>query len=68
MRVCVQVIHKYYAILYKRLVQKAPQRESCELFYLGQNKDYSPEDSLSDSSEKLLVRDEEEIYIYIWFG
>ena len=28
----------------------------CVKFYLGQNEDYSPEDSISDSSEKLLQR------------
>ena len=32
------------------------QCESCELFYLGQNEDYSPGDSISESSEKLLQR------------
>ena len=34
---------------------------------MRQNKDYSPGDSLSDSSEKLFGRDEEEAYIYmVW--
>ena len=33
------------------------QHESFELFYLRQNEDYSPGDSSSDSSEKLLQRD-----------
>ena len=37
--------------------KKKTQPESCELrFVWGQNEDYSPGDSLSDSSEKLLQR------------
>ena len=34
-------------------LKKDVQLESCELFYLGQNEDYSPGGSISDSSEKL---------------
>ena len=34
--------------------------ESCELFYLGQNENFGPGDSISDSSQKLLQRAREE--------
>ena len=34
--------------------KKNVQLESCELFYLGQNEDYSPGGSTSHSSERLL--------------
>ena len=34
--------------------------ESCELFYLGQNENFGPGDSISDSSRKLLQRAREE--------
>ena len=36
------------------LTVKSAQSESCELFYLGSNEDYSLRDSISDGSEKLL--------------
>ena len=37
-------------------LKKNAQRERCELFYLGQNEDYSLGDSISDSSEELVQR------------
>ena len=37
-------------------------------FYWGQNEDYSPEDSISDSSEKLLQRGKEESQYLCDFG
>lgn len=42
------------------LTVKSAQSESCELFYLGSNEDYSLRDSISDGSEKLLPRCEQE--------
>ena len=36
--------------------EKHAQCESCELFYLCQNEDYNPGDSLSESSQELLQR------------
>ena len=36
---------------FRLLTEKSAQFESCELFYLGQNEDNRPGDSISDSSE-----------------
>ena len=36
------------------LTEKNVQHESCELFYLGQNEDWSKGDNTSDSSENIL--------------
>ena len=37
-------------------------------FYLGQNEDYSPGDSFSDSTEELLQRSREEVQYICNFG
>ena len=48
-------------------LKKNAQCESCELFYWGQNKDCSPGDSTSGSSEKLLQRGSREGQNISWF-
>ena len=46
-------------------LQKIAHHESCELFYLWQNEDCSPGDSLSAGSEKLLQKDKTSVSIYM---
>ena len=49
------------------LVTEEKARQSCELFYLRQNEDYSLGDSLSDSSEELLQRGRGKVSIIGFF-
>lgn len=49
-------------------LKKNAQQESCELFYWGQNKDCSPGDSTSGSSEKLSKEAARKDRIYLDFG
>lgn len=48
-------------------LKKNAQYESCELSFLGQNKDYSLRDSISDSSKELLWRWGGGWSVYMWF-
>ena len=48
-------------------MKKYAQCESCVTFYLGQNEDYSPGGSISESSEKLLQRGGGGVCLYaVW--
>ena len=48
-----------------RLKKKKAKHERCELFYLGQNEDNSPGESISDISEKLLGSGRRQVSIYV---
>ena len=46
--------HRDFGKCWLSTEKKKAKHERCELFYLGQNEDYSLGESISDFSEKLL--------------